>query len=195
MRPPGAPRSGWVQQVAGANRRWRLQFRCRGSHRESAVAQLFSLRIIRTMNIRHTILLLSPGFMFAIIAAGAFLLSEMDFRYYDPANVQENQQKYDTFVANVKSGKWQLTSDKALEAIRLERKRTEAEAQISLQAARTIRSGGWCILLGVACQVLVVFSVVGRLKAMMPNQSPEPSAVNAGTSATRSTSKFGVGSL
>ena len=35
--------SGFVQQVAGANRRWRLQFRCRGSRRESAVAQLFSL--------------------------------------------------------------------------------------------------------------------------------------------------------
>ena len=37
------PRSGWVQQVAGANRRWRGQFRCRGSRHESAVAQLFSL--------------------------------------------------------------------------------------------------------------------------------------------------------
>ena len=30
-------------EVAGANRRWPLQFRCRGSRRESAVAQLFSL--------------------------------------------------------------------------------------------------------------------------------------------------------
>ena len=30
-------------EVAGANRRWRLQFRCRGSRHESAVAQLFSL--------------------------------------------------------------------------------------------------------------------------------------------------------
>jgi len=30
-------------QVAGANRRWRWPFRCRGSRRESAVAQLFSL--------------------------------------------------------------------------------------------------------------------------------------------------------
>jgi len=27
-------------EVAGANRRWRCQFRCRGSRRESAVAQL-----------------------------------------------------------------------------------------------------------------------------------------------------------
>ena len=33
-------------EVAGANRRWRWQFRCRGSRRESAVAQLFSLGII-----------------------------------------------------------------------------------------------------------------------------------------------------
>jgi hypothetical protein len=33
-------------QVAGANRRWRGQFRYRGSRRESAVAQLFSLGII-----------------------------------------------------------------------------------------------------------------------------------------------------
>jgi len=30
-------------EVAGANRRWRWPFRCRGSRRESAVAQLFSL--------------------------------------------------------------------------------------------------------------------------------------------------------
>jgi hypothetical protein len=30
-------------EVAGANRRWRLQFRYRGSRRKSAVAQLFSL--------------------------------------------------------------------------------------------------------------------------------------------------------
>ena len=30
-------------EVAGANRRWRLPFRYRGSRRESAVAQLFSL--------------------------------------------------------------------------------------------------------------------------------------------------------
>jgi hypothetical protein len=37
------PRSGSVQQVAGANRRWRWQFRCRGSRRESAVAQLSTL--------------------------------------------------------------------------------------------------------------------------------------------------------
>jgi hypothetical protein len=34
---------GGEYQVAGANRRWRCPFRCRGSRHESAVAQLFSL--------------------------------------------------------------------------------------------------------------------------------------------------------
>jgi len=34
-------------EVAGANRRWRGPFRYRGSRRASAVAQLFSLGVIR----------------------------------------------------------------------------------------------------------------------------------------------------
>ena len=41
-------------EVAGANRRWRCQFRYRGSRRESAVAQLFSLRQQRTLHIKQT---------------------------------------------------------------------------------------------------------------------------------------------
>jgi hypothetical protein len=41
-----------------SNRRWRWQFRCRGSRRESAVAQLFSLGGITRMN-RGTIISLS----------------------------------------------------------------------------------------------------------------------------------------
>ena len=47
-------------EVAGANRRWRCQFRCRGSRRESAVAQLFSLGCFeRTMKFTPIILALS----------------------------------------------------------------------------------------------------------------------------------------
>jgi hypothetical protein len=34
-----------VQPIMASNRRWRLQFRCRGSRRRSAVAQLFSLGV------------------------------------------------------------------------------------------------------------------------------------------------------
>jgi hypothetical protein len=35
----------FTQALAGANRRWRCPFRCRGSRRKSAVAQLFSLGV------------------------------------------------------------------------------------------------------------------------------------------------------
>ena len=48
-----------------SNRRWRCQFRCRGSRRESAVAQLFSLGIT-SMN------------LFPIILAALFLLLVAD---------------------------------------------------------------------------------------------------------------------
>src|ERR1017187_1647497 len=42
-------------EVAGANRRWRCQFRYRGSRRRSAVAQLSTLGHIRLMNITRFI--------------------------------------------------------------------------------------------------------------------------------------------
>jgi hypothetical protein len=54
-RPPGPPRSGWVQPVDGANRRWRWQFRCRGSRHESAAAQLYSLAIKIGLKLELTI--------------------------------------------------------------------------------------------------------------------------------------------
>jgi hypothetical protein len=41
--PSGPPRSGWVQQVAGANAGWRCQFRFAGDGFWPGVAQLFSL--------------------------------------------------------------------------------------------------------------------------------------------------------
>jgi hypothetical protein len=51
-------------EVAGANRRWRLQFRYRGSRRESAVAQLFSL--IWLNNVKRAISLLSEILHFPV---------------------------------------------------------------------------------------------------------------------------------
>jgi hypothetical protein len=42
-------------EVAGANRRWRLQFRCRGSRRESAVAQLY-VEVVRARAVSRLVL-------------------------------------------------------------------------------------------------------------------------------------------
>src|ERR1700690_3366258 len=62
-------------EVAGANRRWRGQFRCRGSRRESAVAQLFSLGSIEFM---HPILamgdLATPVLLISLLMIDGILL-------------------------------------------------------------------------------------------------------------------------
>ena len=121
------------------------------------------------MSTRNLIFLLFPTLVFVVIAAAAFQLSQKDFRYYDPAKDRESQQKLDTFVADVQSGKWLLTTDKWLEAIRRERKVTEAERRIGMDSAIVIRQGGWLILWGVTCQVLVVLTVKKQMKAVMPN--------------------------
>jgi len=47
----------FTQPLAGANRRWRCQFRYRGSHRESAVAQLFSLGQRMTTRVQVSVVL------------------------------------------------------------------------------------------------------------------------------------------
>jgi hypothetical protein len=105
--------------------------------------------------------LLSPSFIFIVIAIGAFVLSEQDIR---TAHERANQQEFDKFVENVKSGKWQLTTDKWLDGLRVERSRTESERRFGIGAARVARSCAWYILLGVACQALVVFSVRANCK-------------------------------
>jgi hypothetical protein len=51
-------------QIAGANRRWRCTFRCRGPRRESAVAQLFSL--IWLTIVKRAISLLSEILHFSV---------------------------------------------------------------------------------------------------------------------------------
>jgi hypothetical protein len=55
-------------EVAGANRRWRLQFRYRGSRRESAVAQLFSLGHIRMTSQKKMRLVLLPVQIYGALA-------------------------------------------------------------------------------------------------------------------------------
>src|SRR5208283_2058741 len=64
-------------EVAGANRRWRCPFRCRGSRRESAVAQLFSLGEYRTMNIHDSIAIIAA----VIVIVGWFVNSFLNRRH------------------------------------------------------------------------------------------------------------------
>ena len=58
-------------EVAGANRRWRLQFRYRGSRRESAVAQLSTLG---SMTRSHTFRLVCHAVALIIEAVGTLFI-------------------------------------------------------------------------------------------------------------------------
>jgi hypothetical protein len=62
-------------EVAGANRRWRCQFRYRGTRRESAVAQLFSLGGFRIM--KRSTIIFSALLVASIIAFVAFRIGRV----------------------------------------------------------------------------------------------------------------------
>src|SRR5436189_109323 len=111
------------------------------------------------MSNKHSLLLFCPGLVFLVIALGAFVLSEQEIHRHHLAQARESQEKFDRFVADVRSGKRELTPDKWIEGMCLERKLTESERQFSLETARTMRAGGWFMLIGVAFQTIVVFSV------------------------------------
>jgi hypothetical protein len=71
-------------EVAGANRRCRCQFRYRGSRRESAVAQLFSLGVFARMEISP--ILIYAGAVVGIamcVFSAAFRAAARDFSNYD----------------------------------------------------------------------------------------------------------------
>ena len=116
------------------------------------------------MNNKRWLILFCPAFVFLSIAVGAFALSEQEIQRHNVAQERENQAKFDKFVANVRSGKWELTPDKWIEGMRLERDLTESERQFSLGSARTMRAGGWYLLVGVVFQAVVVISVKGAFK-------------------------------
>ena len=69
------------------------------------------------------------------------------------------QQKFDVFVANVKSGKWQLTADRWLEGMRRERATAEAYRKAGASTVELMQDFVWASLAGILLQTCVVFSV------------------------------------
>ena len=116
------------------------------------------------MTRRNIITLLLPSLLFLTMAIGAFLFSEIHLRHREPDG--SNEKKFEVFVDNVKSGKWQLTSDRWIEGMRRERAVAKAEREISDTLAQALRMWGWVGLLGFSFQIAVVFSV--RAKCERP---------------------------
>ena len=129
------------------------------------------LSIVNTMTKKDIILLLSPSVLFVLIVVAAFFTSEM---ILERSKDNDHKQKFETFVSNVQSGKWQLTTDRWLDVIRREDATTEAYREASVSIAGMFRDFIWASVAGIFIQVIAVFSVLKRLRTPPPNTALDP---------------------
>jgi len=111
-------------------------------------------------------LIMFPVLCFLILSASALFFSHLYFGYYNN-HEKENQvseQKFEQFIDNVKSGKWQLTTDKWIEGMKLQRSEAETEYKSVVPLIEFLQFIGWFSLILAACNVLVVLYVKDKIK-------------------------------
>ncbi len=121
------------------------------------------------MSNKHLAVLLSPAIIFLVIAAGDFVLSQQAMNRPNP---DQERQRFENFVKNVQSGKWQLTTDRWLVGMRSQHRLVEAERGTRLQLAETMRSGVWHILAGIGFQAIAVLWVRNDCRKQKPLTTP-----------------------
>jgi hypothetical protein len=109
-------------------------------------------------------ILLCPCIVFAIVGICAFLLSHTIERYQEFQHAPESQQKFDTFVTNMVSGKSQLTPDRWIMVLRSSRSVAEAEQKINASTGKEVLDFVWLAAVGIFWQSAAVFIVVRRLR-------------------------------
>lgn len=67
--------------------------------------------------------------VFIILAVAALIFANGARDYADLAKAKEREKKFETFVQNVESGKWELTRDRWIDLMRRHRKIEEAERE------------------------------------------------------------------
>jgi hypothetical protein len=106
-----------------------------------------------------------PAFSFLMLAIGALFISNWCSKEYTEIQKknQDSQQKFDQFVENVKSGKWQLTNDKWIEAMKGQRSETKAQFEFSVPLINFLQFTGWFSLILAVCNVLVVLRIKEKI--------------------------------
>ncbi len=118
------------------------------------------------MNKKDTYQLIAfPVSSFLILGIVAFFISNLYFKDYTEIQKknQVSQQKFDQFVENVKSGKWQLTTDKWIEGMKLQRTEAKAEFEFSVPLIEFLKFIGWTGLVFAVCNALVVLYVKEKI--------------------------------
>lgn len=108
------------------------------------------------MKKRDITLLLSPSIFFVIIAVTAFVMSSMIRQH---TRDDGHAQKFNTFVTNVQTGKWQLTTDKWLDGMRSEEATAESYREAGATTCQMFLVLCGAALLGFIFQIAVIFSV------------------------------------
>lgn len=106
-----------------------------------------------------------PVSSFLMLAMAAFFISNWGFKEYTEIQKknQDSQQKFDQFVENVKSGKWQLTNDKWIEAMKGQRSETKAQFEFSVPLIEFLKFIGWFSLISAGCNALVVLRIKEKI--------------------------------
>ncbi len=107
-----------------------------------------------------------PVSSFLILALGALLISNRYFEDYKKIQKRNlaRQQKFDQFVENIKSGKWQLTNDKWIEEMKLQGKVSNDQFESIVPLIEFLQFIGWFSLVLAVCNVLAVLYVKDKIK-------------------------------
>jgi hypothetical protein len=125
--------------------------------------------------------LILPSLIFVVVAA--VLLFAARKIGGDAAEISADQQIFGSFADAVQSGKTPLTTDRAIVIIRQERTTVDSYRMACASLVRLLQVLGFASIVGFGLHIFVLFQVRRRLKKLMPNKSPEPTAVGAGSSA------------
>jgi hypothetical protein len=106
-------------------------------------------------------LLLAPSLVFILIAVGSLLMAGLIRQSTDN---DDGAQKFNTFVQNVQTGKWRLTTDRWIDGMRQERAVAESYRQADSSTAGSIRIFACLTLLGVGFQAIVVLVTAKKLR-------------------------------
>ncbi|HEV7924946.1 MAG TPA: hypothetical protein VGR14_06300 [Verrucomicrobiae bacterium] len=114
------------------------------------------------MKKRDIAVLLAPGIFFILVVVAAFLpITEL--------SDGSSQKKFDQFVDNVRSGKWQLTSERWIEGLQVQRKETE---HFLGQFIDRMQMFCWLGVAGMLAQIATVLFVAKSLRTSSVADKP-----------------------
>jgi hypothetical protein len=106
--------------------------------------------------------MLKISILFIIIAFTAF--SIFFICRHETADIGSDQQVFERFADDVKTGKQQLTTDRAIAIIRQERVTVDLYRKVIAVEAWLVQWIGWMSLLGIGMQVFVAIRIRKRMK-------------------------------